>query len=85
MTHSRHRRVGLTGLVPPDSPQDGSGTDQIAHPYPGRVSIATPSTLALRELLDAHRDVLGRDVDVLAPEVMKERVSASAIRDAVPL
>lgn len=31
------------------------------------------------------REVLGRDVDVFATELMKGRVSASAIRDAVPL
>ena len=31
------------------------------------------------------RDVLGRDVDVFASELMRGRVSATAIRDAVPL
>lgn len=30
-------------------------------------------------------DVLGREVDVFAPELMKGRVSATAMRDAVPL
>lgn len=31
------------------------------------------------------REVLGREVDVFAPEVMKKHVSASAIQDATPL
>ena len=31
------------------------------------------------------REVLGRDVDVFAPALMKERVSETALRDAVPL
>ncbi len=31
------------------------------------------------------RETLGREVDIFATEVMKERVSASATRDAVPL
>jgi hypothetical protein len=107
------------------------------------MSIATPSTIALRALIDAHRGeldalfskygavnprifgsvargeagpgsdidimvelapehahselvrisgltievraVLGRDVDVFAPALMKERVSETALRDAVAL
>ena len=31
------------------------------------------------------REVLGRPVDVFAPELMRDRVSATALRDAVPL
>jgi predicted nucleotidyltransferase len=31
------------------------------------------------------RELLGRDVDVFAPELMKAKVSESAVRDAVPL
>ena len=31
------------------------------------------------------REVLGRDVDVFAPALMKERVSETALRDAVVL
>jgi predicted nucleotidyltransferase len=107
------------------------------------MSLATPTTRALRELLDAHRselevvfakygaanprifgsvargeatpssdidimvdllpdhphseliriaglnvelrELLGREVDVFAPELMKKHASASAILDAVPL
>lgn len=31
------------------------------------------------------RDVLGRNVDVFSPQLMKKRVSTTALRDAVPL
>jgi len=43
------------------------------------------SLIRISGLMAETREALGRDVDVFAPQVMKARVSESALRDAVPL